>query len=786
MSIRPKCEILDTEPTMKLPIPFIKNKNTKNGYYLALLLEDEKISSVILEEDLGKVKIVGKHQQHLSDPLENLSQDELITLVDKAISRAEEVLPPNIETHKTVFGVKESWVETESKKIKREHLARLKKVCDALDLTPIGFMVISEAIANLIQSEEGAPLSAILVELGKKSVYATLFRGGQISESFGGHIEHSSPHAVDLILKKFTAPVLPAKIILSHTSDAKNVSQHFMQHEWSKSLPFLHVPQITVLPEDFDAKAVAVGAAHQMGFEILGVQGIDLHDEKPSKIVKHKETEHEDSAPPPVDMPAGDNFGFVTNQDIADQPIKKHLPESSIKEKTLDLQPTNGDDGKDDSSFQEKESQVDFIDDSSEKGEPTPERNHIKGKNNFAKYFSMIPTISLPRSIKLPKSLKNKTIVIPLIIVGVVVLIVLGISAFYFYNVKAEVVLSVKPREVTQEENITFSPTSENDFSKNIIGAKTISTSIDGEITTETTGKKDTGDKAKGSVTVYNNSDSKASLSNGTAIKSSNGLTFTLDKDIELASASGDIFSGTKPGTAQVGVTAKDIGTESNLPSGTKFSIGGNSSLAAKNDGAFSGGSKKTLNVVSKNDIAKLRAELPKSLEKKAEEELANKKSSEETILPTLINSSITKEKFDKDIDDEAKQLKLKATVTFESISYSNSGLEDFGKSLLKDKYSEDISFAEGGIKSEVKNIKSNKDKSVNGTLKITAGLLPKIENEEVVNKLKNKSSKEAKDIIGTLPQVINSEIKYSPSLFFLTGIFPRLPNNIKVTVQPE
>lgn len=787
MLIRPKCEILNTDTTMKLPIPFIKSKNTKNGYYLALLLEDEKISSVILEEDLGKVKIVGKHQQHLSDPLENLSQDELITLVDKAISRAEEVLPPNIETHKTVFGVKESWVETESKKIKKEHLAKLKKVCDALDLTPIGFMVISEAIANLIQAEEGAPLSAILVELGKKFVYATLFRGGQISESFGGQIEHSSPLAVDILLKKFTAPVLPAKIILSHSSDSKNTQQHFMHHEWSKSLPFLHVPQITVLPEDFDAKAVAVGAAHQMGFEILGITHTDLH-EKQAEAITHKEPVHEIAPPPPVDVPlAGDNFGFVTNQDIADQPIKKHTQEAPIEEKTLNLQPEdNNDFEKEEISSKESDDQQELTHSPNADDDTINNRSRAKGKSNFNKYFAMLPKVSLPKNIKLPKSLKNKRFIVPLTILGLILLFGAGISAFYFYNVKAEVVLSVRPKEVTRTENITFSTSAGNDFSKNVIAAKSISVDVEGEASTNATGKKDTGEKAKGTVTVFNSSNREASLSSGTTITSNNGINFTLDKDVKLASASGDIFTGTKPGTTQVTVTAKDIGQEANLPSNTRFTIGGNSSLAAKNDNAFSGGSKKTLNVVSRNDLAKLRSELPKELEKKALEQITTKKGDGETILPGFVKTSITDEDFDKDVDDEAKEVKLKAIVKFEGMSYDNEDLENFDKSVLKDNYSEDISFANNSIKNELKNTKVKNANEIQSTASIVAGLLPQINSNEVAVKLRDKSSKEAKDILSTLPQVTNSEIKYSPNIFFLSGIFPRLPNNIKVTVKPE
>lgn len=771
---------------MKLPIPFIKSKKSKNEYYLALLLDDEKIASVILEEEGGKAKIIGKHEEYLSSPLETISQDELIAIVDKTISRAEEVLPPDIETHKTVFGVKESWIEKETKKINKDHLSKLKKVCDALSLSPIGFMVISEAIANLLQDEDGAPLSAILVELGSKTVHVTLFRGGKISESTSGPIEHSAPMSVDTLLKKFIAPVLPTKIILAHNKESKNLNQHFAHHEWSKNLPFLHVPKVTILPEDFDAKAVSYGAASQMGFEILGLEKIttehELHKDTSSDITEDTETSEDLSEK----VPSTENFGFIAEQDIATRPqeeiAKDVVPEKPNSHENLDSEAL----------MQPEEDYSEKVNlrhtDISEGNDFEQNQNTAKGKKNtMAGLKAFFPPLTFLKTIQLPGFMKNnKKVKLTLIFLGGIVILTLSVYALYFYNVKAEVVLSLKPNEVTKEENITFSTSTENDFAENIIAAKSISTSLDGELTTPATGKKDTGEKAKGTVTIYNNADSPLTIGGGTEIKSSNGLTFTTDKEIKLASASGDIFTGTKPGTAQVGVTAKDIGTESNLPSNTKFTVGNNNTLAAKNDNAFSGGTKKAVTVVSKNDIAKLRSDLPKSLEKKAIEDLSGKNGSDETVLPGFVKVSITDEDFDKEIDDEAKQVKLKATVQFEGMSYKNSDIEDFDKSILKDDYADDISFAEKSLKNEVRSPKVKNENEMQALLSIKAGLLPKIDSQEVTNKIQGKSAGQAKEILSTIPQVIDSDVKYSPNILFLANIFPRLPKTIQVTVSSD
>src|SRR6185437_1557149 len=136
---------------MKLPFSFLKSNKEESEYYLSLILTDEKAGAVILKAEEGNLKKINSHEAPFPDSLEDTSLDDLVTVLDKAISRAEEILPPDIQTHQTIFGVKDNWVDPETKKIKKEYLEKLKKVCNALDLTPIGFMVTTEAITHLMQ-----------------------------------------------------------------------------------------------------------------------------------------------------------------------------------------------------------------------------------------------------------------------------------------------------------------------------------------------------------------------------------------------------------------------------------------------------------------------------------------------------------------------------------------------------------------------------------------------------------------------------------------------------------
>ena len=136
-------------------------------------------------------------------------------------------------------------------------------------MDPIGFLVFSESILNLIHKEEGAPVTAVLVEVGNKYVTVSLVRAGKILEVRSSEMHESYPYTVDTILKHFeTAEVLPSRIIIFDSVD-NDLTQEFTSFKWSKSLPFLHIPQIVSLPSDSDVKAVLLGAATQMGTEMI-------------------------------------------------------------------------------------------------------------------------------------------------------------------------------------------------------------------------------------------------------------------------------------------------------------------------------------------------------------------------------------------------------------------------------------------------------------------------------------------------------------------------------------
>lgn len=751
---------------MKLPfLPSFKKKPIIS-YFLVLVLRNEKVNAVIFEEIEGKIKVLGEKQEYFSQSIEDADLDELLKVLDSAISGAEASLPENIQTHKTIFGIKDEWAE--NNQIKKEYLVKLKKACEELELTPIGFLVISQAISHLLQKEEGAPVSAILAEVNKKSVTVTLIRAGRIIETKTSEIHESIPFTVDTLLKHFhTSEILPSRIIVFNGKE--DLTQEFIGHSFSKSIPFLHLPQISDLPEGFDARAVLFGAATQMGFEVL--------EEDISHIQKHEkveeETKEDTDETPIIQKDQEDifteNFGFVKDKDIAK--IQKKEKEQHYSKTTQN------------ETMRENFTQVSSV----EEGLSTEK---ISQKNTI---FSKIKLL-LSKTTKSFKKLNIKKLLSifsylrkgKMIFLIPIILFIIAIISSYLLLLNATITINIDPKIGEQAQKVTFS-TSKSEPEKNIIKGEFVTISEDGEVSTQTTGKKDIGTKAKGTITVFNSLSESKTLQAGTIIKSPNGLEFSLDQSLTIKGvASHSADETVSPEKATINVTATDLGKEYNLPSGTKFNVSSFniSDLVAKNDNPFSGGTKKEITIVSAEDIEKLEKELPKQLEAKARENLSKKLDKDKILLPVFISSTLSKKTPDAKIGDEKGKIKLNGSVEYKGVSYTKNDLIGFSKPLLEKELPSDQKVDYSNIKTSVKDVKQKDDEEIEATLIIKALILPKIDEKKLQKEIKGISFTKAEDIIYKISQISNVDIVLSPNLPLLPKNLPMLEKNIKFVTK--
>ena len=796
---------------MKIPSLSFLEKKEKPQYFLSLILRDEKAIGVVFESLSGVIKIVGSGEEYFSESIEDISIEELLDICDKAISRAETSLPENIETQKTIFALKENWVE--DNKIKKDYLDKLKKVSDELNLEPIGFLVIIEAIISLLQKEEGAPISTIFAQISKENAVVSLVKASKILEAKASKIHESASFTVDTLLKHFEVPeILPSRVIV-FSDQEKELSQEFIKHQWSKSLSFLHLPQVLTLASNYDIKAVINGAAKQMNLAVspalMSYKNTDdipeltkqeiIKPEKEEEVKEESEVKESEEAKEEVEkipeeektiedkiheeqsFPA-EHFGFGEKDIAKEEPkeVKEEVKEglkietiSTIKEEV------------------KEEPKIAVLEEDIKKPFPEFTQEESQKKSSSLNFLSGLPLVGgsliaglkgIARSIfnLFPILRGNKMLLIPIFIV----IFLVGFFIYYIFALRANIILSIDPKIEETKQAAIFSTSSDTNVSKNIIAGEFTTISEDGSTTITVSGKKEVGDKAKGKITLYSRFTKDTTIKSGTVVTAPNDIKFTVDDSVKIASASAD--ASAQPTTATVAVTAETIGKESNLPAGTKFSIGDLSTgdIIGKNDDPFSGGSKKEVTVISKEDVTRAEEDLVKELEDKAKEELNNRISEDKILLPVFVDSSVSKRTLSKEVGDEADKLTINGTVNYQALSYKKDDLVSYSKLLLKSKIPQGLTINEDNIEVEVADSKEKGEDAISANLNIKAALMPEIDQEKMIKEVAGKSVSDTENMFKNFPQVTDVTISLFPRFPLIPKFLPRDSNKIKITLD--
>ncbi len=748
---------------MKFPaIPFL-TKTVTTEFFLALIFESDKVSSILFKEQEKTLIILSSHEAPVD--LEQSSAEDLIVVCDTVISRIEMSLPEGANLEKTIFAVPYSWVE--EGRIKSERLTQLKKISQELALTPMGFIVSIEAITAALQKKEGAPISGIFVELSEKYLTVFIVRGGNIIDVKHGIVEDGVEATVEKLLSQVTKlDVLPPKIILLHNKEAEAVSQKFLSHHWTKELPFMHLPQVTILEKGFENQAIITGVASQLNVTISG-EMVTPSREEDIEVGEVKESSSND-------------FGFLKDEDIA-------LVASQV---VSEVSPTTPEE--DGFKFSEDNTshavikhhgieQTEVAESEYEEDIPEEVEGHSSARRGFKESLASFFT---PRSLsRFPKMIgSGRQFIIPLIAL-IVVIVVLVI--YYTAIVKVKVIVFTDQKEFAQDQmDITLSTSGSSSFEDKILKISTIEQEASGEQAQETTGKKDTGQKATGTVTIFNKTESPKQLEKGSTITSSNNLEFTLNDAVSIASTSS---FATSFQSAQAKVAASSFGKEYNLPSQTNFTIKGlsTSDVFGRNDSAFSGGTKEEIQVVSKKDLQTLETSVIERLFDKAKGEAEGSLSEKDAMVPMYLSFDFKEKKFDRKENDTAKTLKLNASVTYTLGVYNKEELLNFISSSDEFDVPDEFKLSDNESTIKISDIKQD-GKDLSAKLSYNAIFKPSLDEKSVPKIVAGKGSKEALDSLKQTPGISDASIQFENAIPFLPQIVPLNPGNISIEVKTQ
>lgn len=758
-------------------IPFNKKSATPE-YFFALNIGLSRITASVWQTLEGKLEILSQSVIGYSNTDEFV--DKAYQVLDQSLGVLE------VEPQKVLFGVPDSWSQDED--LKEPHLKLLRKLLKEADLQPLAYVLTTNAVSFYLQKQEGTPVTAILLGIGD-FLESTLIRGGKVIESRA--VEHSGElfDDVEKVLGNFhDSEVLPSKILLYPTKTKENmtkVKDQLMSFSWMQKLSFLHFPKIETLDSDICSKSIIAAAASeidpQVDFKHSFTTAVDSLAERP---LVHETSEISEE----------ENLGFIKG-DIKDRLASRHLEENEESDQVEELEE------------EERElAQNPQFDNTSQ--EELPSRplhssqldesavlnvRHSSQGNRLPAVFQQISQILTPFAAKLhlPKLLSNRGVASK---IALVVLALAGLIAAYLFFAKATVTIFVEPQVLEKDAQIVADPAvTAIDEAKKVIPGTIVETSVMGSGKTSASGQKQIGDPAKGKVVVYNLSNDKVSVSSGTTLTSSSGLKFSLDTSVQIASQSSsmgaDYTEVKKPGKSDsVGVTASVMGPEGNLPADTELSVSGynKSQVVVRVEQALSGGTSKNVTVVTSDDQKKLKAQVLDDLKQKAEIDLQSKMTNGKKIIADALQVVDGKYTFSKDVNDQASDFSLNATVKFKGVAYSEADLRTIVGKLVEtnvpDGYELDLSSAE----TQADVVKIEQDGKLVFGAKFKAKLMPKYNESDLKKQMVGKNVEEVVEKLKSLDNVVGSEIKLSPKLPAPLAKLPFLIQNITIVITPK
>ncbi len=678
-------------------------------------------------------------------------------VIDRLLSAAEDKVGATRAITKTVFGMPGVYLTGEGN-ISEATRPHLKKLSQMLDLTPVGFVPLSQAIEFSLKKDEGVPPSVILVGCSGQSARTTLFRVGNPTHDDTIDIVDDPAAALEAVLKKHQdSDVLPSRILLygGNVSLLEEVRSKLLKHPWPTRTNFLHFPKIEIISIEALLAAVSLAGASELAHEIGEQEG----EETASTVVAQPVSERgkpEDTLPSPEEP-----------ESVAEPEIIGHDSAANARSPQAD---------------DEELSNVEVV---------TPETLGFRKEDVLEQppkeKKAPLPRVTLPdfgsiRSLilRLPK-IRGRSA--PVIIGAVTLLIIVG---FLYYSLpRVTVTVLVASSTVDESALITVDPKATvADATTKIVPGKTQEQSVHGEKTIAVTGKKNIGDPAKGAVTIYNKVTTGRTFSKGTVL-TSGGVAFTLDSDVSVASASESIGSITF-GKTTANVTARDIGPNGNLSASSEFTFANVSSsqLSARNEAAFTGGTSKQVTVVSRADQDALVKALTDELVVQAKQQLATSGVTGERLIDQTIKTAVTEKVFNQELDEEAKELHGKVTVTVTGVSIADSDVKAALSSLIEAKVPSGFKLAPEQTNISTSNVSLKKDGTMTLTAKLTAVSLPQIDGDALKAKLVGKNVNEATEILRQTTGVAGAEYRFA-----LSPTRSRLPmnrGNITLTVMVQ
>jgi hypothetical protein len=298
------------------------------------------------------------------------------------------------------------------------------------------------------------------------------------------------------------------------------------------------------------------------------------------------------------------------------------------------------------------------------------------------------------------------------------------------------------------------------------------------------TGQKDTGAKAAGTVSLQNCSSSASSITipAGTGVSASN-LTFITQEAVTLpATTLNGLLQCTTP-SKDVSVIAQNSGDKHNLAAGQNFTVQGYSKVSGSNAAAMAGGTSKIVKVVAPADIDSAKQKITERGNTAVVDQVKKQLEADgyyalgETLIggePAVTNTP--------NVGDEAESVTVNAVTTYTMLGVKQDDL----KQLLEADITKQIdtgkqTIQDNGLGKATVRVQDKSAAQARFTVDVTATAGPQLDANAIKDAIAGKKRGQAQEIISQRPGIKDVEVKLSP--FWVSSV-PKKTSKITVVFE--
>ncbi len=724
-------------------MPALKSKmtrdnNQKSGILLFYLGHQQLALALYRRQQ--EIKLLNFWRQSLA----SLQTEEILSASRQIWQKAGEELA-GLRPAETIFLISPFWVKADGSLLEGKK-AILSQLASQLHLHPLGFLLADEALIHHFQRERGQSPSFISVALDNPSE-VSLVHLGKIKSRLRLEIsaDRQLPEQLEKALGQLDYPGMfpPNFIFWGRNQEEFAVLQaECEKYSWTgrRDSLFLQIPQFNFMSwQQFFAI-----------FSSLIEERFQEQGEEGEKAMGLSSDEEEEGKTERISLPAG-----FAEQDLS---LDEALPPP--KETTLPL------------ASEEISGALPSA--------PPPPKEPLEKKHK-----KLLKLKALPFRFRWPNLrasiingflvTKRLGLILPF---GLAAGLLLSLAAINSFWLARQVIVFITPQQLELKTRV----------GKGDVSFQPLSIELSEKGKVAVTGTTTVGEKALGTVVIFNRTSRPLLLASGTKLEAKSGLTFSLRESVRIASKTADLNSGIdRLGKTESSVIAAKFGSEYNLPKGTLFRVDNytqDECLArAKDD--FSGGSNRKVKAVSKEDLSALKKQLTEKILAKAGEAMSAKAGADLEIVSPKLDSKVVDFTPQRHLGEEADSLAGGLKMQINAQAVRRDDLRNLALRLIQKRLTNKSELDEKSLQVKVQSL-SGSGSAGKLQIAIKAMAYPRFDLSQLRQRLKGATKAKAQKIIHHYPRVARVEIHNQWKILDFWPWLPWLDKNITVKIRGE